>query len=272
MRSPIIFHQPLNNVLEWVSDKDSARLLVNLCLKDLPDSFYNNIYNIGGGEGCRINNYKFMSKMLGLININDIEDFFDISLFAEKNFHGMYYLDSDILNDFLDFRRESFDDFLKRIENESKVYIFLIRLIPNFIKKFFFKKIIEQQKARKDKEVFFNRNKHLKDWSDFKEISDYSSKKKLNHGYNRKAESLEFKHIKFAANFRGGRCLSKENDYKNLDSKLKWQCTFKHEFELSARALLKFGHWCPQCLAPPWQDEEIAKKNPFFAQVFFKDF
>jgi hypothetical protein len=32
--------------------------------------------------------------------------------------------------------------------------------------------------------------------------------------------------------------------------------------------ILQGGHWCPECLPTPWNYDEIAKGNPFFAQVW----
>ena len=96
----------MNNKLEWVTAKDSGRLLANICIKDLPSRFWRNVYNIGGGPECRANNYKFMSMMFEAIGIKDITKIFEPNWFAIKNFHGQYYLDSDVLNDYLDFRRK----------------------------------------------------------------------------------------------------------------------------------------------------------------------
>ena len=73
--------------------------------------------------------------------------------------------------------------------------------------------------------------------------------------------------IKSSANFRAGYCLSPTMVVGDLDTKLLWKCSFNHEFYASPRLVLKAGHWCQKCAAPPWNDEEIAKQNPFFAQV-----
>jgi len=32
---------------------------------------------------------------------------------------------------------------------------------------------------------------------------------------------------------------------------------------------LKAGHWCPHCAPPPWDYDVEAKRNPFFAQVWY---
>ena len=134
IRDGIIFHQPLNNVLEWITEDDSGRLIANLCTKDLPDSFWKRVYNIGGGERCRLNNYDFMSKIMSIIGVKDIKKIFEANWFATKNFHGHYYLDSDILNQYLDFRREGIDDFIKRIEKEElKLSSKLLKFFPSTV-------------------------------------------------------------------------------------------------------------------------------------------
>lgn len=37
---------------------------------------------------------------------------------------------------------------------------------------------------------------------------------------------------------------------------------------LSVNAVLQGGHWCPECLKDAWAYGQIAKKNPFYAQVW----
>ena len=58
IRDAIMFHNCYDNVLEYVSDRDSGVLLRNLSLFDstnsLDNSFWGHIYNIGGGESCRV--------------------------------------------------------------------------------------------------------------------------------------------------------------------------------------------------------------------------
>ena len=46
------------------------------------------------------------------------------------------------------------------------------------------------------------------------------------------------------AELRGGRCLS--TAYKDIDSKLKWQCSKGHKWETTPRNV-KRGTWCPTC-------------------------
>ena len=67
IRDAIQFHNCIDNVLEYVSDRDSGRAMRNLCAFDakgtLDGSFWGHIYNIGGGEPCRISTDELYRKM-----------------------------------------------------------------------------------------------------------------------------------------------------------------------------------------------------------------
>lgn len=279
----IIFHQPLENVLEWVTAKDSGRLLANICLKDLPHEFWKNIYNIGGGKSCRKNNYEFTSMILKTLGVEDIEKIFEPNWFATRNFHGQYYLDSHILNDYLDFRRQSIEDFMAELKEEVRFPLTMIGYLPNFIIKNVIMRSIAKGKnstlawiSSKDQhkiETYFGSLeewKSLPTWDSFKIDEDYNKVVVLDHGYDElKGEGLlNIEDMKKAAGFRGGVCLSPSMIEGDLETKLSWRCGFSHEFEASPRLILKGGHWCEQCEAPPWNFEEIARRNPFFRQVF----
>jgi len=59
---PIMFHEPVDGVFEWVTARDSGRLLANICEEDVPEEFWRRVHNIGGGEKYRTTNYEFMQK------------------------------------------------------------------------------------------------------------------------------------------------------------------------------------------------------------------
>lgn len=283
VRDGIIFHQPLNNVLEWITEEDSARMLLNICTKDLPEEFWKKVYNVGGGESCRLNNLDFTSKILRTMGVKDIEKIFEASWFASKNFHGQYYLDSYILNDYLDFRKESIEDFLVRLEKSIEFPNTLMRyLSPFFIKKYIMKPIAYSKYGSlnwiKTKDMdrinafwgslddFYS----IKTWEDVKVYEDYSKIVRLSHGYDedKNENLLNIEDMQKAAIFRGGKCLSSSMLDGDMDTKLEWECSFSHKFYASPRLVLKTGHWCQECEAPPWNFDEIAKHNPFFAQVW----
>lgn len=56
----------------------------------------------------------------------------------------------------------------------------------------------------------------------------------------------------------------------DLYTKLEWECHDGHRFWSSPYTILKGGHWCPECCQPaPWNFDALAKKIPFFAQVWY---
>ena len=115
IQDAIMFHNCLDNVLEYVSDRDSGILLKNLSRFDqngqLDDSFWGHIYNIGGGESCRTDTYSMFKIMYGMIGLTKLEHVIDPKWFATRNFHGHYYLDSDKLENYLHFRYDSMQYF-----------------------------------------------------------------------------------------------------------------------------------------------------------------
>lgn len=284
-RDGIIFHQPLNNVLEWITEDDSGRLLANICVKDLPNEFWKNIYNISGGESCRKNNYEFTSLLLSSLGIKDIKQIFDAHWFASRNFHGQYYLDSDTLNDYLDFRRESMEDFVERLKKEIRFPTILLKYLPSFFIKYFIMKPIAETnhgtlKWIKSKDIgkinafwgSLDECNKVRTWNDLNPEEDYSKVLVLNHGYDEEKDEnlLNIEDMKKAARFRGGECLSISMIEGDLDLKLKWRCSLSHEFDASPRLVLKAGHWCEKCDIQSEDYNEISKKNQFFAQVWNK--
>lgn len=278
----IIFHQPLNNVLEWITADDSGRLLANICIKELPDEFWNNVYNIGGGKKCRKNNYEFTSMILKTIGINDIEKIFEPNWFANRNFHGQYYLDSDILDDYLNFRRESIEDFMIKLKDNVGLPITLLGCLPNFIIKNLIMRPIANLKnstlgwLRNENEDKINSYfgsldewEKIGSWEIFEIHKQYNEVVLLEHGYDESKDKklLDIEDMKEAAQFRGGECISQSMIQGDLKSKLNWECAFSHKFKASPNLVLKAGHWCDKCEAPPWKHLEISKKNPFFRQV-----
>ena len=93
---------------------------------------------------------------------------------------------------------------------------------------------------------------------------------KLYHGYDesKPKSELDIQDMNQVAEFRGGKCLSERISKGNLKTKLTWECAFGHQFEASPALVLLGGHWCPECLPTPWNYDEEAKRNPFFAQVW----
>ncbi len=293
----IMFHNCLDNVLEYVSDRDSAVLLKNLCdfhrSGELPDGFWGHIYNIGGGPGCRTSTYDMYKILFGALGITDLSNaLLDAKYYGVRNFHGQYYLDSDKLENYLHFRHDSmqyyYDCYLKQLGSTLKISKFITKLpggqklIGSAMKKRFMKTALTEHgtvrfinEGMDDQIAAYWGSKETMEATpalcDCHHFTDWDTVVPIDHGYDEsKPESeLTLEDVRKAAEFRGGACLSDKMQKGDWSGKLKFRCAFGHEFDASPRLVLEGGHWCPVCERESWNYQNRAKVDPFFAQVWY---
>lgn len=140
---PISFHVPFKGVLEWISVEDSGRLLERVCRNNLPEKFWCNFYNVGGGEKFRLTNLEFEKGLLKAMGCPPPEKIFEPNWFATDNFHGIWFSDSDNLDNLLHYRdkNDSFQQSLVRMKKELPFYFKLAPLAPSFLLKKFMKRV-----------------------------------------------------------------------------------------------------------------------------------
>lgn len=287
---PIAYHVPFSGVLEWATLEDSGRVLANLCEDNVPDSFWRCFYNLSSGSSYRLTNYEFEKALLHAIHCPKVEKIFDIKWFATRNFHGQWYLDADKLEDILHFRQGiDCKDYFKKMQKELPWFFSLAPLAPAFIIKAFMKHIASTRKLgtlywfkhgdmERIKAHFGSLQewKKIPSWTEFDRTHPSDTAIILDHGYDEsKPESeLNIEDMRLAAQFRGGRCLSETMTEGDLFTPLEWECQFGHHFSMTPNAVLKGGHWCPECLPKyvegenTWNFDAIAAGNPFFAQIY----
>ena len=136
--NPTAFHVPMAGVLEWATIEDSGRLLAQVCEPWVPDEFWNRAYNISSGKEYRLTNYDFMKRMLGALGLPDPERVFEPQWFALKNFHGMWYKDADVLEEYLHFRANiPVDEYFASMKSRLPWYYSLAFLAPAWAVKMF---------------------------------------------------------------------------------------------------------------------------------------
>lgn len=296
IRDAIMFHNCLDNVLEYVSDRDSGIAMKHLCEYDakgtLAEDFWCHIYNIGGGEKCRTDTYNMYRNVYKRIGLNNIHYFIKPKEQALRNFHGHYYLDSDKLDNYLHFRNDSmdyfYDSFCDNMGIGADITRFICKLpggqrsVGFFIKMFFHKiamtehgtaRFIKDNSKQHIEAYWGNKNAWDKIPEDLRDMEHYSEWDKvvyIDHGYDEtKPESeLDLEDVRGAALFRGGKCISDKMEKGNWKEKLRFKCAFDHEFEASPRLVLEGGHWCSECERKSWNYGQRAKVDPFFAQVW----
>lgn len=99
---------------------------------------------------------------------------------------------------------------------------------------------------------------------------DLSKVAPIDHGYDetKPVSELNLSDMQKATEFRGGKCLSTEMETGRWDQKLTFRCAFGHTFKTSLRLILEGGHLCPECEKKSWNYGNMAKVDPFFAQVW----
>lgn len=282
---PIMFHVPLRGVLEWATVEDSGRLLANICEDSVPEEFWNRFYNIGSGPEYRLSNYEFECKLLKAIHCPKPEKIFNPEWFVLRNFHGMWYLDSQVLEDYLHFRANiPVDEYFKQMGASVPWFYHLAAIVPGWLIKMFIRPLA--YKKRWGTQYWIKTNdparisayygtkeawENIPDWK-HQDLSHPTEEARiLDHGYDESKPRSEWdiEDMRKAAEFRGGKCLSETMVKGDFSTKLEWECQFGHKFKASPALVLQGGHWCPECFPTPWNYDEIAKGNPFFAQIWY---
>ena len=267
---PIMFHVPVRGVLEWATIEDSGRLLANVCEDTVPDGFWNRFYNIGSGPQYRLTNYEFEKRLLGALGL-DIEKVFEPQWFATRNFHGMWYLDSDRLEDYLHFRENlPVDEYFRRMVSKLPWYYSLARLAPASLVRRFLKKLTEVKDLGSQYWIKHDPDRVKAYYGSLEEYRSIGSwpmirpgrieKDKeralesgeaviLNHGYDtsRPIYSLSAAEIEKAAVFRGGHFLGPETGIGKKGTVFEWECEHGHRFTATLEYVLLGGGWCDVC-------------------------
>lgn len=300
---PIMFHVPIRGVLEWATVEDSGRLLERCCRDNVPEEFWKRYYNIGSGEQYRLSNYEFECLLLNAIGCPKPEKIFDSNWFTTRNFHGMWYLDGDVLENYMHFRanvpvKEYFKQMAKsdtlpgglKFAVRSKL-VYLSHLVPHIVKLAMKAMAMSKEhgtqwwiKNNKEQRIHayygsLEAYKAIRLWSEMDLSHNSEQAVILNHGYDENKPMSEFtiEDMQQVAAFRGGTCLSTQMVKGDWDTPLQWQCAQGHVFTATPRLILLGGHWCPDCFPNPYKDEPNArpwawdkesKRNPFFAQLW----
>ena len=322
MNDGLMFHTGWNTFIEWATARDSGLMLSNFVNFDLQgklsQDFWQKCYNIGNGDKARVTGFETIDRGFKMMGRGGRE-IFRPHWNAARNFHCFWYLDSDKLNDYLDFRTESFEEFFDKL-SKKLWYFKLGKPFPGLIRKFAIERLFKDSNAPMywvDKNIegrinaFYGSKEKFdnipRTWDDYTlidskdlrdirqadlldlrgktEISDkdiafiadneYKGKNRaviFSHGYDEKKldSELELSDMQGAAKFRGGKCLSKTMKKGDLRTKLEWECHDGHKFSASPYTIIKAGFWCPTCCQPvPWNFDALAKKIPFFAQVWY---
>ncbi len=149
--SKLMFHQPLNTLMEIATPFDTARAFVNAI--DYRNQLSKKIFNLSGGKACRIKYKEFLNHSFYIYGLGKLD--FPPKTFAERNFHCGYYTDSDILEEILHFRKDTIKDYF----DKEKQKISLLKKMVTFV----FKKALKKHLLRLSEpyKAFICNDKHL---------------------------------------------------------------------------------------------------------------
>ena len=283
---PIMFHVPNTGVLEWATVEDSGVLLANVCEEWVPEEFWNRFYNIGSGEQYRLTNYEFEKAVMRCMSCPTPRKAFKPEWFALRNFHGQWYLDSDRLDDMLHFRRNiPIDDYFAAMRRQQPWYYALAPLAPAFLIRAFMSLLTRNRHRGTISWIRRNDTRHIAayfgsveewrntpSWDEIENthLAGRDEATILDHGYDesKPLSELDIEDMRRAARFRGGKCLSGTMSRGDMNTPLEWECRCGHRFKATPTLVLLGGHWCPECMPSPWNYDEEARHNPFFAQIW----
>jgi len=298
MSDGLMFHTCLNAPLEWVTAKDSGILIKNIIRKDIAgetDGFWRRIFNIGGGKENRITGFDTFNDGFAIIG-GSAKLYLNPSWMATRNFHGVWFYDSDELEKMFSFQNQNCSDYWQEILKKHPYYKIAKIIPPSVIRKLAIVRLLNDDNApekwRKNGELakleayFYDGKKATENWAEFPLLKegkteegdiDYESlrdidnaeRKLLSNGIgNKSADELTIEDMKRAAEFRGGKCLSDEMKKGDMYTPLMWECSEGHRFFATPYAVIFGGHWCEECLKDGWNYDYLSKKNPFYAQVW----
>ncbi|MBO7536710.1 MAG: NAD(P)-dependent oxidoreductase [Bacilli bacterium] len=299
MNDGLIFHTPFNGPLEWVTDYDTAILFKNIILKDaskmLVKEFWNKVYNVGSGVDGRKTGFEAINDGFMIMG-RSAKDYFKPNYNITRNFHGVWFADSLVLNSYTDYLNKSYSYFWKKY-TKSHWYFKVGRIIPkSWISKLVIQRLFKDPNAPRywiDHNIegridcFFGSAEKYKeigeDWQYYKlwcEEEGYIEEKSgsnivltsLGFDEYKKPSEIDLNDCIKAAAFRGGKCLSTKMEKGDIYKPLRWRCFQGHEFYATPYAVLFAGHWCTECFdANSWQLDYIASHVPFYAQVWYDE-
>lgn len=278
---PIIFHQPVNNVLEWSTSIESGICMANLCEDWVDESFWRRAYNLSSGKGYRLSTWELSNIMLEPMGMK-YEDVNDPQLIARFNFHGQYYTDADLLDQYLHFRCIPAQQYWAGVSGEIQ-RMMQNPMIAAMMPKADAMRAHNLDIAKKRMGSVWMKENRETDWINAFFGSEAEMDKErplelrhapeepetyLDHGYDEEKgiAALSVDELQKAAAFRGGSYDG--GAMMDIYTPQPWRCAFGHSFTMSPNAVLHGGHWCPECLRKSWNYPAIARKNPFYAQVW----
>lgn len=293
MHDGLMFHTTFDAPLEWCTAHDSGLLMRNVAeavaTDSVPDGFWKHCFNMTSGKANRKYGIQTFDDGFAVMNGSAV-DFFKPWYNATRNFHGMWFLDGDALNDMFDYQRQTTDMYWSEVFKAHPVYK-LGKFVPKcLIRLFVFKRLLRNTNAptywvRKNDEAritaFFGGRENFRKlkaskWSDIA-LPDYSAAQTLpdnatpvfyGFDFDKPDDALTQADLEAVAEAHGGVLLGtfRGDMYEKLD----WQTQDGEVFSACAYTVLRAGHWFnPAYKSFVWDFDRLCKKDKVFASVWY---
>lgn len=290
----LLFHTVYESPLEWVTAHDSGVLLRNIVnmffeTDAMPEKFWRRCHNISGGKQNR--RYGLQSFDEGFVIIGGTtKDFFKPVYSATRNFHGVWYLDGDELNDMFDFRSQTVESYWKEVFAAHPVFK-LGRCVPkSVIGYFLFRRLLKDKNApsywakhgdnARLTAYFGGKAKYdelktkswadinVKDGSDIPARSDNATPVYYGFDITKSDAELTQADMLSVAEAHGGKLLGNYDGdmYKSLD----WQNSDGIVFSARPYTVLRAGHWINPIYSDfIWDFDRLAKTDKVIASIWY---
>ncbi|MDE6201261.1 MAG: NAD-dependent epimerase/dehydratase family protein [Clostridiales bacterium] len=289
----LMFHTAFDAPLEWVTAHDSGILIRNIIMKyidgSIPDRFWKRCYNIAGGKLNRRYGIQTFDEGFAIMG-GSSKDFFKPVYNAARNFHGVWYLDGDELNDMFDYQSQTTEEYWQQVFRAHPVFK-MGKLVPKSMIHFFlFRKLLKDKNApsywaKTGDEArmiayFGSRDNYdklktetwktypLKDPAQIQNLTDNDTPVYYGYDINKPDDQITQADIQSVAEAHGGKLLSEfDGDmYKKLD----FLTQDGEKFTASAYTVLRAGHWYnPIYEKFFWDFDRLSKKDKVFASVWY---
>ncbi|MBQ9495483.1 MAG: NAD-dependent epimerase/dehydratase family protein [Treponema sp.] len=300
----LMFHTTFNGPLEWVTDEDSGALIKRIIEKDLTEdlgkTFWRHVFNIGAPHENRVTGFETLDEGFKLIN-GSSKDFFTPDFNITRNFHGMWYYDSDVLDNMFHYKSQKLNDYWKEIGNCHKYYKLACVVPAALIKKIAIERLFKNYNAPKywlshgdnaKLTAFFGSADAYKNmtttWSEFpllcegklsdgtsvnyESLKDVKNARLLDYGFDfeKRDEEITLADLQNVAKMHGGECLASSFKTGDVYTPVKWKTQDAEIFSARPYSVLRAGHWVnPIYKDYVWDFDRLAKKDAIFAQIWY---
>ncbi len=263
---------------------------------DLSNVFWKKCFNLGGGTYNCVTGYDTLNDGFKIIG-GSVKDFFEPNFNATRNFHGVWFYDSKVLDDLFHYQSQSTEDFWHEFEKHNKI-MKAGKIVPKkLIKKFAIERLFKSPNSAKywvkngdearvfaffgGKDKYEAIPKNWKDFDllkenktpngefiDFEKLKDHKNATTINHYIDLDKKDITIKDLQIFAKAHGGKLISTK--FNSIYDKLEWENSDGERFLARVYTVVYAGHWLNITYREnSWDFDRLAKKDKIYAELWY---